>query len=313
MGLPDLPALHPREQVSHLVVDELAERGLRDAGAAGARDGGCGGLDRVGQFRADPGQAPGRHVHRAGVRRRPGRAGRPQHPGRQDPQHRAQPRGAAGQDGHHVERRGQRQHSPGADQAVRRPEAEQPARRGGDPDRAGRVGAEADIRQAGRHGRGRAGRRAAGEPAGILRIHRRGALAGVPDQRIRELVHDGQARHGRARGQQPGHRRCRLLAGGVRRPPAREAERGHVAGDRDHVLDRDRQAVQRPRAGGRQAHRVRHPAVHRGALHVLTVPAWPSAGPGARPARRQRRWWTSWSPYTGVARPACRALSCRAR
>jgi hypothetical protein len=57
-------------------------------------------------------------------------------------------------------------------------------------------------------------------------------------------------------------------------------ERGHVTGDREHVLDRDRQAVQRPRA---------------------------------RPARDQRRWWTSWSPYTGVARPACRALSCRAR
>jgi hypothetical protein len=34
---------------------------------------------------------------------------------------------------------------------------------------------------------------------------------------------------------------------------------------------------------------------------------------GDRRAGRQRRWWTSCSPYTGVGMPACRALSCNAR
>jgi hypothetical protein len=247
VGPPHLPGLDAGEQVRRLVIDERGEAvlGQRAARGAGRRAGR--GPGRRGRLGTGSGQGVRGHDHpRGGVRDPVSGRG-------EDVQHPPERPGRAGQDPDGIERRRQRQDAAGADQAVGRPEAEQPARRRRDPDRAAGVGAEADVGEAGRDRGRRPGRRPAREPAGVLRVQRCPALAGIADQRPGELVELGQARHRGARRQQPRHRRRGAGARPVRRAPPGMPERGRPARDGDHVLDRDGQAVQRPGPGRRQA------------------------------------------------------------
>ena len=127
-------------------------------------------------------------------------------------------------------------------------------------DRAAGVGADGQRRLVRRHGRGRAAAGAAGDAVEVPRVARRPVGRVLGGGAHRELVHVGLAQDRQAR-----RAEARDDGGVVRRDPAledpRAARRGQALGGH-HVLDRDRDAVERRSAAGprRGARRRRRPA-----------------------------------------------------
>ena len=209
---PDLPALEPGEQVGHLVADERAQLASASSPPMAAASAAATARTACAVSRAGPGQ------HVGGQQDPPDGHGRGRRRGQHPSARPSRPSSAAITPA--VSNDGASGRMPSAlirPWVGRRPI--QPAGGGRGADRAAGVGAQAQAARPGRHRGGRAGRGAAGEPVRVQRVHRRGALARVADDRVGQLVELGQARAGRARGQQPGHRRRGGLGWLVAGPP----------------------------------------------------------------------------------------------
>ena len=129
-------------------------------------------------------------------------------------------------------------------EARRRPQPGDAAEAGRDPDRAGRVGAERPGDEVGGDRGTAAAARAAADAIGRPRVAGRAEMRARRQRAERELVRVqlADARRRRPReGARPSRRRApRRCRGG-----SRDAAVVRVSGDVDHVLDRDRNAVQR--------------------------------------------------------------------
>ena len=155
-----------------------------------------------------------------------------------------------------IERGGERDDAPARATPVSRLHPDQPAKRRRLPDRSAGVRAGRSHRQPGRHRRGRSARRSARHQHGGLvltplpRVLHRPVMRGHVGRTHRELVHVGLAEEHRAVAQQVGgHGRF------VRRNERHQdlaARRGAHAHGAEQVLDRQRNAQQRPRIPLRQ-------------------------------------------------------------
>ena len=160
----------------------------------------------------------------------------PGDPGRLDPATRALgavehvpgDRGAVhvgGQQPDVVQRLGQREHARRADVPVRRLEPDHPAVRGGRADAATGVGAQRQRHVSRRDGRGRARRRATGDPGAVVRVAGGAGRGGVAGRTVRELL-GVQLRDDDGAGRAQPRDRGRVGAGRLARRPARSSRSG---------------------------------------------------------------------------------------
>ena len=130
---------------------------------------------------------------------------------------------------------------------ARRPVAGDPAERGRDPDRAGRVGAEREVDEAGGDGRAAAAARAARRALEIPRVAGRAEVRAVRERAERELVRVQLPDDRRAGRPQAGDALGVALGHAVE--DLRRRRRRH-ARDVDHVLDGARASHPPSRPGG---------------------------------------------------------------
>ena len=144
-----------------------------------------------------------------------------------------------------VEARGKIDDAVDRDEAVRGADAENPAIARRQTNRAAAIGAEREIHQAAGNRDRRSARRPAGNPARRARIGRRAVVHVLAVEAVGHLVGVGLADHAGASGQQALDCRGSPRCGRMGFEPDRVAVAGAMAGDVEHVLDREGQAAQR--------------------------------------------------------------------